>query len=44
MIYPRPENQVIVVFDEAQPAITAGQVLGIYDTDNVYIVGGGWID
>jgi len=44
MIYPLEDNQVRVVFDEAQPAITAGQVLGIYDTDNVYILGGGWID
>ena len=44
MIFPLPEGRVRVVFSEAQPAITPGQVLGIYDEDNVYILGGGWID
>ena len=38
------ERQVGVVFDEAQPAITPGQVLGIYDMTDTYILGGGWID
>lgn len=44
MIFPLPEGRVRVVFSDAQPAITPGQVLGIYDEDNVYILGGGWID
>lgn len=33
-----------VLFDDPQPAITPGQVLGIYDTTDTYILGGGWID
>lgn len=44
MIYPLPDDKIRVVFDEPQPAITPGQVLGIYDPTNVYILGGGWID
>jgi tRNA-specific 2-thiouridylase len=44
MVYPLPDNKVKVVFDEPQPAITAGQVLGIYDLTDTYILGGGWID
>lgn len=43
-VYPMDDKQVRVVFDEPQPAITPGQVLGIYDLDDVYILGGGWID
>lgn len=37
-------TRVAVEFDEPQPAITPGQVLGIYDTTDTYILGGGWID
>jgi tRNA-uridine 2-sulfurtransferase len=44
VIYPLPDRRVKVVFAEPQPAITAGQVLGIYDTTDTYILGGGWID
>lgn len=44
MIYPLPEARVKVVFAQAQPAITSGQVLGIYDLTDTYILGGGWID
>lgn len=44
MIYPLDNGQVRVVFDNPQPAITPGQVLGIYDTSDTYILGGGWID
>ncbi|MBY0357826.1 MAG: tRNA 2-thiouridine(34) synthase MnmA [Candidatus Obscuribacterales bacterium] len=44
MVYPLPDNQVRVVFAEPQPAITPGQVLGIYDLTDSYIMGGGWID
>lgn len=41
---PLADNRVHVVFDEPQPAITPGQVLGIYDLTDTYILGGGWID
>jgi tRNA-uridine 2-sulfurtransferase len=46
MVYPNKEDRtrVHVEFDEPQPAITPGQVLGIYDTTDTYILGGGWID
>jgi tRNA-specific 2-thiouridylase len=44
MIFPLEDNKVKVVFDEPQPAITPGQVLGIYDEGYEYILGGGWID
>jgi tRNA-specific 2-thiouridylase len=44
LITPMPDNQVMVKFHEAQPAITPGQVLGIYDETNTYVLGGGWID
>lgn len=50
MVYPLPKEdesdfgKVKVIFDEPEPAITPGQVLGIYDTSDTYILGGGWID
>jgi tRNA-specific 2-thiouridylase len=44
LVTPLPDNKVQVSFDEAQPAITPGQVLGIYDEGDEYILGGGWID
>ena len=44
LVTPLPENRVSVLFDEAQPAITPGQVLGVYDLSDAYIMGGGWID
>ncbi len=44
MVYPLPDARVKVVFEQPQPAITAGQVLGIYDMTDTYILGGGWID
>lgn len=43
-IYPLTSAQVRVVFAEAQPAVTPGQVLGIYDLTDTYVLGGGWID
>ena len=43
-IYPMPDGKVRVEFDTPQPAITPGQVLGIYDDTDTYILGGGWID
>lgn len=43
-IYPLDSNRVRVIFDEAEPAITPGQVLGIYDLSDTYIIGGGWIE
>jgi tRNA-specific 2-thiouridylase len=44
LITPMADNRVMVKFLEAQPAITPGQVLGIYDETNTFILGGGWID
>jgi len=43
-VYPMEGNRVRVVFDNPQPAITPGQVLGVYDDSDTYILGGGWID
>jgi tRNA-uridine 2-sulfurtransferase len=43
-VFPGEHETVRVIFDEPQPAITAGQVLGIYDLSNTYLVGGAWID
>lgn len=43
-VIPLPDNQVRAEFREAQPAITPGQVLGIYDLTDTYLLGGGWID
>ena len=43
-VFPLPDNKVHVVFEEPQPAITPGQVLGVYDLSNTFILGGGWID
>ena len=43
-VIPLPDKQVRVEFKEPQPAITPGQVLGIYDLTNTYVLGGGWID
>ncbi|MBU6451255.1 MAG: tRNA 2-thiouridine(34) synthase MnmA [Cyanobacteria bacterium REEB67] len=44
LITPLADNKIQVLFDDAQPAITPGQVLGIYDEGDQYILGGGWID
>lgn len=44
LITPLDGSRVHVVFDNPQPAITPGQVLGIYDDTDTYILGGGWID
>jgi tRNA-specific 2-thiouridylase len=44
LVTPLPDGKVHVVFEEPQPAITPGQVLGIYDLGDTYILGGGWID
>lgn len=43
-VYPMEGARVRVVFDQPQPAITPGQVLGIYDEADDIILGGGWID
>lgn len=43
-VIPLPDAQIRVEFADAQPAITSGQVLGIYDLTNTYVLGGGWID
>ena len=44
LVIPLPERRVRVEFAEPQPAITPGQVLGIYDETNTFVLGGGWID
>ncbi len=44
IIKPMPENRVQVEFEEAQSAITPGQVLAIYDTSDNFVLGGGWIE
>ena len=43
-IYPIADSRVRVVFDESQSAVTSGQVLGMYDYSDTYLLGGGWID
>jgi tRNA-specific 2-thiouridylase len=43
-VVPLADRRVRVTFEDAQPAITPGQVLGIFDLDDTYIIGGGWID
>lgn len=43
-IIPLPDNRVRVLLAEPQPAVTSGQVLGIYDSSDTYVLGGGWID
>lgn len=44
LVTPLDDTRVRVTFDEAQPAITPGQVLGMYDLDDNCILGGAWID
>lgn len=43
-VIPMGNRQVKVTFTDPQPAITPGQVLGIFDLEDTYIFGGGWID
>lgn len=43
-VFPLAGARVRVVFDTPQPAVTPGQVLGIYDSTDTYLLGGGWID
>jgi tRNA-specific 2-thiouridylase len=43
-ITPLPDSRVQVDFFEPQPAITPGQVLGIYDDTDTYLLAGAWID
>ncbi len=43
-IYPLPENQASIVFDQPQDAITPGQATIFYDFETCEeVVGGGWI-
>lgn len=44
IVTPLSGRRVHVKFREPQPAITPGQVLGIYDSTDTYVLGGGWID
>lgn len=43
-VIPLPEACARVVFRDPQSAVTSGQVLGIYDDTDTYLLGGGWID
>jgi len=43
-VTPIDDTKVRVTFQDPQPAITPGQVLGMYDLDDNCILGGGWID
>jgi tRNA-uridine 2-sulfurtransferase len=43
-VTPIDDTRVRVTFQDPQPAITPGQVLGMYDLDDNIILGGGWID
>ncbi len=43
-IRPLPDGRAQAIFREPQPAVTPGQVLGIYDLTDTYLIGGGWID
>ncbi len=42
VVYPRPDGNVRVVFDEPQRAVTPGQAVVFYDDD--LLIGGAWID
>jgi tRNA-specific 2-thiouridylase len=44
LVSPLPDSRVRVEFDAPQPAITPGQVLGVYDLSDQIIMGGAWID
>lgn len=44
LVEPLANDRVRVRFQNPQPAITPGQVLGIYDMSDTYVLGGGWID
>jgi tRNA U34 2-thiouridine synthase MnmA/TrmU len=44
MVTPLADNRMHVEFEEAQSAITPGQVLAIYDTSDTLLLGGGWIE
>jgi tRNA-specific 2-thiouridylase len=43
-VTPLVDGRVRVVFDQPQSAVTPGQVLGIFDLTDTFVVGGGWID
>jgi tRNA-specific 2-thiouridylase len=43
-VIPLADRRVQVKFNEPQPAITPGQVLGVFDPSDTFILGGGWID
>jgi len=43
-VEPLDGNRVRVVFDESQPAITPGQAAVFYDSENEWLLGGGWIE
>jgi tRNA-specific 2-thiouridylase len=42
VVYPQAGGSVVVRFDRPQLAVTPGQAVVFYDSDEV--LGGGWID
>lgn len=42
-VIPDQNNTAGIIFDEAQSGITPGQAAVIYDINNEYLIGGGWI-
>lgn len=43
-VYPAAEDRCRLVFKTPQSAVTPGQVLGLYEPSDTYLIGGGWID
>jgi len=44
LVEPLAESGARVIFDTLQPAVTPGQAAVIYDPQNEWILGGGWIE
>jgi len=44
LVTPLEGKRVKVLLKEPQGAVTPGQVLGVYDKTDTYLLGGGWID
>jgi len=43
IIMPEQDNSAKIVFTEPQSGVTPGQAAVIYDDENKYLIGGGWI-
>ncbi len=44
VVHVQSKGRVKVEFAQPQPAVTPGQVLGLYDPTDTYLLGGGWIE